>query len=235
VRLATVASDRQVGPARDWQWSPVSLDDLLAEQIGYYRAVAPESFEHGIDSRGGAELEAALEALRPAGDVLELAPGPGTWTPRLVGHAASLTAVDAAPEVLALAARRVGDDARVRLVQADLFSWRPDRRYDVAFFGFWLSHVPLERFDAFWATVADALAPGGRVLFFDDAYRTAEELIEASASGAGSTTAARTESSRCPTHPSRSGSGYVSSAGRSKCTQRAGRSSGAQGNVCSPP
>jgi hypothetical protein len=29
----------------------------------------------------------------------------------------------------------------------------PDRRYDVVFFGFWLSHVPLERFDAFWSMV----------------------------------------------------------------------------------
>jgi demethylmenaquinone methyltransferase/2-methoxy-6-polyprenyl-1,4-benzoquinol methylase len=154
----------------------VSLDDLLAEQIGYYRAVAPEYFDHGIDSRGSDELYAALEAFRPAGDVLELAPGPGTWTPRLLEHAASLTAVDAAPEMLALARRRVGDDPRVRFVQADLFSWRPDRRYDAVFFGFWLSHVPMERFDAFWGTVAVALAPTGRVLFFDDAYRTADEL-----------------------------------------------------------
>jgi hypothetical protein len=33
----------------------------------------------------------------------------------------------------------------VRFVQADLFAWKPDRRYDVAFFGFWLSHVPCDR------------------------------------------------------------------------------------------
>jgi hypothetical protein len=31
-------------------------------------------------------------------------------------------------------------------------AWRPDRRYDVVFFGFWLSHVPLERFAAFWGS-----------------------------------------------------------------------------------
>ena len=58
---------------------------------------------------------------------------------------------------------------RVRFVEADLFAWRPDRRYDAVFFGFWLSHVPLERFDGFWALVADCLAPGGRVCFVDDA------------------------------------------------------------------
>jgi SAM-dependent methyltransferase len=119
--------------------------------------------------------------------VLELACGPGTWTPQLLRHAATVTAVDAAPEMLAEARGRVGADDRVRFVQADLFAYRPERRYDVVFFGFWLSHVPLERFDAFWSMVAEALAPGGRVFFVDDAYRTPDELIE----GADSSTIRR--------------------------------------------
>src|SRR6266511_3494592 len=29
-----------------------------------------------------------------------------------------------------------------RFIRADIFEWVPDRRYDVVFFGFWLSHVP---------------------------------------------------------------------------------------------
>jgi trans-aconitate methyltransferase len=77
--------------------------------------------------------------------VLELACGPAIWTDLLLRRATSLTAVDAAPEMLALAEARVGE-GRVRFVQADLFSWRPERRYDTVFFGFWLSHVPRERF-----------------------------------------------------------------------------------------
>jgi SAM-dependent methyltransferase len=152
--------------------------DVLDEQVGYYRAVAPEYADHALAVAGGEELEAAVEAFTPQGDVLELACGPGTWTPQLLRHARSLTAVDASPEMLALARERVGDDPRVRFVQADLFEWRPDRRYDVVFFGFWLSHVPSERFEAFWATVASALEPGGRVFFVDDGYRTPEELVE---------------------------------------------------------
>ena len=157
-------------------------EQLLHEQIAYYRAVAPEYDDHALeDAAGGHELVAALDAFRPAGDVLELACGPGTWTGRLLRHATSLTAVDASPEMLAIAARRVGA-GRVRFVEADLFTWRPDRRYDAVFFGFWLSHVPLERFDGFWALVADCLAPGGRVCFVDDAHRTADELIEGEAS-----------------------------------------------------
>ena len=50
------------------------------------------------------------------------------------------------------------------------------------FFGFWLSHVPLERFASSWEFVADCLKPGGRVFFVDDGYRTPDELIEGEAS-----------------------------------------------------
>jgi trans-aconitate methyltransferase len=158
-----------------------ALDRLLAEQLAYYRAVAPEYESRDLPGWGGHEVAAALEAFRPAGDVLELACGPGMWTELLLRHATSLTAVDAAPEMLARAKARVGEGS-VRFVHADLFSWRPDRRHDVVFFGFWLSHIPRDRFDAFWSLVDDCLAPAGRVFFVDDALRTTEELIEGESS-----------------------------------------------------
>jgi trans-aconitate methyltransferase len=157
------------------------MDPLLAEQIAYYRAIAGEYEDHAIPGGGVNVVIDALDAFRPAGRVLELACGPGGWTERLLRHADSVTAVDAAPEMLARAKARVGQE-RVRFVQADLFSWRPDRRYEVVFFGFWLSHVPLDRFEWFWSLVADCLEPSGRVFFCDDAYRTREELIEGEAS-----------------------------------------------------
>jgi len=153
------------------------LPELLGEQVAYYRAVAGEYEDHALPFPGGAELAEALDAFRPAGSVLELACGPGTWTAQLLRHATDVTAVDASPEMLAIAAARVGDE-RVRLVPADLFQWQPDRRYDVVFFGFWLSHVPPGRFAPFWSLVATCLKPEGRVFFVDDGYRTADELIE---------------------------------------------------------
>lgn len=113
--------------------------------------------------------------------MLELACGTGLWTRRLLRHATSVTAVDAAPEMLAIAAGRFGED-RVRFVEADIFAWRPDRRYDVVFFAFWRSHVPLERFERFWSLVADCLEADGRVFFVDDAYRTPEELVDGASS-----------------------------------------------------
>jgi SAM-dependent methyltransferase len=160
---------------------PSQVDPLLAEQIAYYRAIAHEYEDHVIPGPGEDELIAAIEAFRPAGDVLELACGSGAWTERLLHHATRDTAVDAAPEMLARATTRVGK-GRVRFIQADLFAWQPSRRYDVVFFGFWISHVPLDRFDAFWSLVADCLLPSGRVFFIDDAYRTPDELIEGESS-----------------------------------------------------
>src|SRR5687768_12475841 len=148
-----------------------SIDPLLAEQIAYYRAIA---MEYTVDVEAARGLAAALEAYQPAGRVLELACGPGVWTELLLRYATSVTAIDAAPEMLARAKARVGGE-RVRFIQADLFAWQPDRRYDVVFFGFWISHVPLDRFESFWAMIADCLNPGGRVFFCDDAYRTPEE------------------------------------------------------------
>lgn len=151
------------------------LERLLNEQAAYYHALAPHYLDHPLDLPGGDELAQALEAFRPAGSVLELACGPGVWTRQLLRHATEVTAVDASPEMLALAAARVGDE-RVRFVQADLFDWSPDRRYDVVFIGFWLSHVPLERFESFWSLVADGLKDDGRVFFADDNHRAPGEL-----------------------------------------------------------
>jgi SAM-dependent methyltransferase len=158
------------------------LEQLLGEQIAYYRARAPQYLGEALDILRGSDIEAAVDRFAPVGDVLELACGPGTWTPRLLESAATVTAVDSSPEMLAIARQQVGDDDRVRLVRADLFTWHPDRRYDAVFFGFWLSHVPLERFAEFWALVDDCLVAGGRVFFVDDAHRSPDELAEGASS-----------------------------------------------------
>jgi len=160
----------------------IELESLLGEQLAYYRALAPDYLDQNQDlPSDGGELADALEAFRPAGSVLELACGPGVWTGQLLRWATDVTAVDGSPEMLAAAAARVGSD-RVRFLRADLFEWQPDRRYDVVFMGFFLSHVPAERFASFWSAVGDALKPGGRVFFADDAYRTPDELVNGPAS-----------------------------------------------------
>ena len=159
-------------------------EDLLAEQVEYYRARAPEydqwwlregSYDLGEEyNRQWAEevghVEAVVDAFAPTGDVLELAAGTGLWSQRLVRYADRLTCVDASPETLELnRARTAGATVPVDHQVADLFTWRPPRRYDVVFFSFWLTHVPPARFEEFWSLVDSALLPGGRFLFLDNA------------------------------------------------------------------
>jgi hypothetical protein len=69
--------------------------------------VAAERSARWFDAPGRDELMAAIESLRPTGDVLELACAPGTWTELLAPNASSVTAIHAAPEMLALRTRSV--------------------------------------------------------------------------------------------------------------------------------
>lgn len=156
-------------------------DELLAEQRAFYRARAPQYDEwwqrRGRYDRGEGmaaewdrqvtEIDRALAAFGATGDVLEFAGGTGWWTQRLSRTAGRLAVVDASIETLELNRQRVGRPD-VEYVVADLFSWVPDRVFDVVFFSFWLSHVPRSRFTAFWDLVRSCLAPGGRVFFIDN-------------------------------------------------------------------
>jgi SAM-dependent methyltransferase len=160
---------------------PVSDEGFLAEQRAYYRARAPEydewwqrrgRFDRGSDlaeewDRQVAQVVAALETFDASGDVLEMAGGTGWWTARLARTAGHLTVIDSSAETLGINRGRVGRPD-VDYVVADLFSWQPQRTFDVVFFSFWLSHVPRSRFSDFWSLVRSCLAPSGRVFLIDN-------------------------------------------------------------------
>jgi demethylmenaquinone methyltransferase/2-methoxy-6-polyprenyl-1,4-benzoquinol methylase len=159
---------------------------ILDEQVAYYRKRAGEYdewwFRTGRYDRGlelntawredAREVESALvawlDARRPR-DALELACGTGLFTRWLAPRVARLTAIDASPEVQAINRERVGA-GNVRYEVADLFAWQPARRHDLVFMSFWLSHVPQDRFDAFWTKVRASLAPGGAAYLVDSGW-----------------------------------------------------------------
>src|SRR6266567_3345285 len=159
---------------------------ILHDQIEYYRARAGEydewwfrtgRYDRGPEFNAQWQLEVAaveqaldawLAARRPQ-SVLELACGTGLFTRRLAPRVPHVTAVDASPEVIAINRSRVAAD-NVEYVEADLFSWRPVQRYDAVFFSFWLSHVPEQRFAAFWEMISAALKPGGAAYLIDSAF-----------------------------------------------------------------
>lgn len=158
-------------------------EDLLRSQTDYYRARAGEydqwfhregRYDRGPEFRARwfAEIEEVRLALAehgPRGRVVEFAAGTGLWTEPLLRQSDHVTALDISPVALHLNRNRVGTE-RTTHIATDLFSWHPDRRYDGAFFGFWLSHVLPERFDDFWNLVSRSVHDGGRIFFVDSRY-----------------------------------------------------------------
>jgi SAM-dependent methyltransferase len=150
--------------------SDANDDTRIGDQIEFYRGLArllPTVVDHGGEV-GRADLIRAY--CPPSTRCLELASGTGRWTEPLLDVCERITAVDASPAMHAIN-RATNGDARVDYVEANLFEYRPDGRYDLIFAGFWLSHIPTARFGSFWSTLAEALNPGGRVVMFDDGIR----------------------------------------------------------------
>jgi demethylmenaquinone methyltransferase/2-methoxy-6-polyprenyl-1,4-benzoquinol methylase len=160
-------------------------DEMLAEQRAYYRARAREydtwwqgrgQYDRSTQQQAAWQRQVdlvaeALAGLDPSGDVLELAGGTGWWTERLARAARHLTVVDSSPEVIELNRARVRSSA-VDYVVADLFTWQPERTYDMVFSSFWISHVPRRRAPAFWDLVRRCLGPGGCTFFVDNRKET---------------------------------------------------------------
>jgi 2-polyprenyl-3-methyl-5-hydroxy-6-metoxy-1,4-benzoquinol methylase len=144
-------------------------DEILADQVDYYRRRAGEydATAYGDVAAARARIARLIAEMRPTGHVLEIACGTGLWTEALAGLADTVTAIDAAPEVVEIASDRVRS-ANVSFEVADVFSWTPGTRFDVIFFSAWLSHVPTDRFEQFWQLLRGLLAEGGRVLFIDE-------------------------------------------------------------------
>jgi SAM-dependent methyltransferase len=153
-------------------------DAILREQQEYYSARAAEydqwwlrigRYDRGPEENAiwfaeQDEVRAAFDAEGWDGDVLELAGGTGIWTAWLAERVASVTVLDGSAEMIALNTARLtalGLADKVTFRQLDLFAWQPERTWDGAFVGYFLSHVPEERLDAFLGAVAAALRAGG--------------------------------------------------------------------------
>ena len=108
---------------------------LVAEQIDFYRADA-ESFDSWLGGlldkandeptartyrAGRARIARVFARYAPLGRVLELAAGTGRLVELYAPHAESVVLLDASPESLAIAARRLGTTPRISFVEVDIF------------------------------------------------------------------------------------------------------------------
>jgi demethylmenaquinone methyltransferase/2-methoxy-6-polyprenyl-1,4-benzoquinol methylase len=145
----------------------------MADMQEYYAQRAPEydriyrKPERQADLRA---IEAWLPPLFAGRSVLEVACGTGYWTQFIASVAQRVLAVDAAPETMRIARERItrGD---VEFVEGDAYALpAPAGGFDAAFAGFWWSHMPLARIDAFLQGLHRALRPGAKVVFLDNLY-----------------------------------------------------------------
>jgi SAM-dependent methyltransferase len=101
--------------------------------------------------------------------VLEVAAGTGWWTSVLADCAASLTATDVNEANLAVARARRDWPATVDFAVTDALAPQTiEGDFDAAFAGFFWSHVPLTRIDAFLDALMQRLLPGSTVVFVDN-------------------------------------------------------------------
>lgn len=102
--------------------------------------------------------------------VLEVACGTGYWTQFIAPSAATVVAVDSAPETLRIARERVVDE-KVKFVVGNAYALPAHLgEFSAAFAGFWFSHVPKRRRHEFLCGMGGLLKPGAKVVLLDNLY-----------------------------------------------------------------
>jgi demethylmenaquinone methyltransferase/2-methoxy-6-polyprenyl-1,4-benzoquinol methylase len=138
----------------------------------YYAARAPEYDRIYAKPERQADLRAierwVKERFAGAG-VLEIACGTGHWTQFIAPVARQVVALDASPEVLAIARARV-PGGNVAFDVGDAYALPRRADLDAAFAGFWFSHVPKARQREFLSGVNAALPAGARIVMLDNRY-----------------------------------------------------------------
>lgn len=104
-------------------------------------------------------------------DVLEVACGTGYWTQFIAKSARSIVATDVNPEVLEIARRKEYASCRIMFLESDAYSLsNVEAHFTAGFHGFWWSHVPIQRMDAFLDNFHSALPKDALVVMIDNAY-----------------------------------------------------------------
>ena len=118
-----------------------------------------------------ARMRIDIPALFEGETVLEIACGTGYWTPLIAARAKSILGVDQAEETLEIARGKSYPKGNARFEQADAYRL-PDwaQNFSASYAGFWWSHVPLEKIDAFLQQLHARLAPGARVALMDNLF-----------------------------------------------------------------
>jgi ubiquinone/menaquinone biosynthesis C-methylase UbiE len=103
-------------------------------------------------------------------DVLEIACGTGYWTERISLTAKSILATDINDSVLEIAKGKDYKKDNVRFQKQELFSFKPEAKFESLFGGFIWSHIKLQELDDFIDKMNNFVLPNGNIVFADNNY-----------------------------------------------------------------
>jgi SAM-dependent methyltransferase len=113
-------------------------------------------------------LETYISEYLSGLDVLEIAAGTGYWTQFIRARANSLLATDTSIETLnIIGTRELSKPVSIQVADAYSLDGISDK-YNGAFAGLWISHVPRQRLNEFLRSLHQHLSPGAKVLFMDN-------------------------------------------------------------------
>lgn len=139
----------------------------------YYAARAPEYDRIYLKPERQAdllEIRRWLPTVFAGKSLLEVACGTGYWTQHLAPVAERVLAFDASVETLQIARARALT-GQVEFVIGDAYALPVAApRFQSAFAGFWISHVPRSRVREFLTGLHAALMPGAKVVFLDNRF-----------------------------------------------------------------
>ena len=115
------------------------------------------------------QATAIFQSLFSQKTVLEIACGTGYWTERIAQTAQSVYATDINEQMIAIARERQ-TTGKATFAVADMYTLRPDKKFDAVFGGFIWSHILLQDLDRFIHGLKGLLHAGGLMAFIDSNY-----------------------------------------------------------------
>lgn len=150
------------------------MTSAQSDMIDYYarRASEYERIYHRPERQSDLrKLQTMIEAAFRDHVVLEVACGTGYWTQFIARQAKSILATDYNSEVIKIARQKSYGSCRVDFRKSDAYSLSNIRaRFSAGFSGFWFSHIPKSRIQAFIQILHPKLHQGASVVFIDNAY-----------------------------------------------------------------
>jgi SAM-dependent methyltransferase len=143
------------------------MEAYYAQRAAEYENIYAKPERQADLARMRSDIPALFEGRR----VLEIACGTGYWTPLIAARAASVVALDYNEETLAIARTKAYPGGNVDFVRGDAYAlpeWK--QNFSGCYAGFWWSHVPLPRLDAFLRGLHQRLEAGAVVAFMDNRY-----------------------------------------------------------------